>query len=162
MTGPGTWPAAWLIDARCQSTYWVVLPSPYWADGWEIDFAEYKPGNSNGSVNKIWQNVKSKTGRWQTFEANVADVTKWHVYRVEWSPGLLVFKVDGVETRRTTTDVPDSPMFVNLGFTGLKGEAGGKLDNSTLPQTMYVDYVRVRQGKKVVFEDDFGGACQIP
>ena len=62
MTGPGTWPAAWLIGACCQSTYWVVLPSPYWADGWEIDFAEYKPGNSNGSVNKIWQNVKSKTG----------------------------------------------------------------------------------------------------
>ena len=47
-------------------------------------------------------------------------------------------------------------------FSGLKGVPGGELDDSTLPQTMYVDYVRVRQGAKVIFEDDFGGACQIP
>ncbi|MGA2617656.1 MAG: glycoside hydrolase family 16 protein [Thermoguttaceae bacterium] len=161
MTGPGTWPAAWLIDARCQQNYWIVLPEPNWAAGWEIDFAEYKPGESGGSVNKIWQNVKSKTGRWQCFEASVADVTKWHVYRLEWSPGLLVFKIDGVETYHTSKDVPDQPMFMNLGFTGLKGP-GGKLDDSTLPQTMYVDYARVRQNGKVIFEDDFGGACRIP
>lgn len=162
MTGPGTWPAAWLIDARCQSTYWIVVPAPNWATGWEIDFAEYKPGASGGSVHKIWQNHKSDTGNWYTHEAEVADVTQWHTYRVEWSPGLLVYKIDGVETHRATAEVPDSAMFLCLGYTGLMGEAGGELDDSTLPQTMYVDYARVTQHDTVIFEDNFGGTCRLP
>lgn len=162
MTGPGTWPAVWLIDARCQENYWIILPEPNWATSWEIDIAEYKPGDSGGSVNRIWQNVKDRKGRWRLFEAPVQDVTKWHVYGLQWSPEKLVFTIDGRETHRVTTDVPDGRMFLNLGFTGLRGKAGGSLDDATLPQTMYVDYARVRQNGMVIFADEFGGECPIP
>jgi beta-glucanase (GH16 family) len=163
MTGPGTWPAAWLMDARCQENYWIIVPVPRAEIRREIDFAEYMPGASKGSVNKIWHNVHNfEAGRTQSFEASVDDVRKWHVYRVEWTPSLLVFKIDGVETFRTTQDVPDVPEFLNLGFTGLKGPLGGELDDRTLPQTMYVDYARVRQNGKIIFEDDFGGPCPLP
>jgi len=163
MAGPGTWPAIWLIDARCQDEYWIVLPAPHWRGGWEVDVAEYKPGRVNGSVNKISQNVKVPNGGFLKGNmANVDDVRKWHVYVLEWSPDLLIFKIDGVETHRVTKGVPDSPMFLNLGFSGVNGGAAGALDDATLPQTMYVDYARVRQNGKIIFEDDFGGECRIP
>ena len=54
-----------------------------------------------------------------------------HVFRVEWSPGMLVFKVDGVETHRTTTDVPDSPMFLIRRLGAVRRLDGGAIEAAT-------------------------------
>ncbi len=161
MTGPGTWPAVWLMDARCQATYWIVVPCLNAPIRREIDIAEYMPGSCGPRI--IQQTVHNfEAGRYHTFGARVDDVTKWHLYRLEWSRDLVVFKIDGAETFRVTKDVPQVPMFLCLGLSGLNGPSGGRIDDRTLPQTMYVDYARVTQNGKIIFADDFGGPCRIP
>ena len=44
---------------------------------------------------------------------------------------MLVFKVDGVETHRTTTDVPDSPMFLIRRLGAVRRLDGGAIEAAT-------------------------------
>ena len=37
-------------------------------------------------------------------------MSEWHTYTIEWSPDLVVFKLDGVEVGRTTERVPNTAM----------------------------------------------------
>jgi hypothetical protein len=66
----------------------------------------------------------------------------WHVYQLVWTPDSLTWKIDGVTTYSVTSGVPSTPMFLLI-ETALGGIAGGTIDDSTLPQTMLIDYVRV-------------------
>lgn len=41
------------------------------------------------------------------------DSTQWHTLGVQWTPGLIVITIDGVEkTRISGTGMPDEPMFL--------------------------------------------------
>lgn len=42
------------------------------------------------------------------------DLTEWHDYRLDWTPGSLKLFIDGEERGHITTDVPDQPMSVGL------------------------------------------------
>ena len=50
------------------------------------------------------------TGSDQDWFKVAVDVRQWHTYTIEWSPGLVVFRVDGDEIGRTTKRVPNTPM----------------------------------------------------
>ncbi|MBL4676416.1 MAG: glycoside hydrolase family 16 protein [Mucilaginibacter sp.] len=87
----GLWPA------------WWMLGYPEWPAGGETDIMEFigegdwvsaavhGPGYSGETpfVNRLYL-------------AKNNDVTKWHIYAVEWTPESLVFKYDGVPMFRVT------------------------------------------------------------
>jgi beta-glucanase (GH16 family) len=138
----GTWPAIWLLGYNCQQTNITNPDACPWPQPGsdEIDIAEFK-----GSGTSMTNATISGNYGWQTCVSSVSDASQnWHVYRLEWSPGLLVWKIDGATTCTVTQNVPSTPMFLLLNLA--VGGAGGTPSPSSFPQTMQVDYVRVTSG----------------
>jgi hypothetical protein len=77
------------------------------ADG-EIDFPEMNLDSPNvfGFVHR----TDASSGSDQMWAKVPMDIRQWHTAVIEWSPGLVVFVLDGKEIGRTTTRVPDAPM----------------------------------------------------
>ena len=74
----------------------------------EIDFPERETNDPY-----VWGFVhhqNATTGSDQDWFKVAVDVRQWHTYTIEWSPGLVVFKLDGNEIGRTTKRVPNTPM----------------------------------------------------
>lgn len=140
--GRGSWPAFWMLGANCQSPQWLPDPSScQWPSTGsdEIDIAEILD-QGHGTVTQSVHSNGSNPG----CSASASDVSaNWHTYTLVWSPGRLVFKIDGTTTCTLTTAVPSTPMFVILDTSA--GGAAGSIDDATLPQSTQVDYVRVTQ-----------------
>jgi beta-glucanase (GH16 family) len=143
--GKGTWPSIWLLGADCQSTN-VGTADNTGTCNWpqpgseEIDITEIK--NSDPTV--IHQNAISGNSGFQSCTPTVSDVSRnWHVYQLVWAPGSLTWKVDGTTTCTKTSNIPSHPMFLMIN-TAMGGE-GGAIDATTLPETTFVDYVKVMQ-----------------
>lgn len=143
--GQGTWPAIWLLGANCQTTNQTTSDntgSCSWPDPGsdEIDITEIK----NANLTTVWQNVISGGSGFQTCTPTTADVSQnWHVYQLVWGAGSLIWKIDGTQTCKFTSNIPSNPMFLMIN-TAIGGSGGG-VNNSTLPQTLQVDYVKVSQ-----------------
>src|SRR5690606_8695485 len=84
--------------------------------------------------------------------------TDWHVYELQWLPGEMIIRIDGVQraqfryTPAFNQDVPyddvwlfdqDFFMILNLAIGGNFG--GNNIDDSKLPAAFEIDYVRVYQ-----------------
>ena len=88
---------------------WLLWPDSddHWADG-EIDFPE-----TNLDKSSTWAFVH-RTGSLGTDDQasfNVPiDLRGWHNMVIEWSPNLVVFRLDGVEVGRTAERVPTTAM----------------------------------------------------
>ena len=164
--GQGYWPALWLLPQ--DQAYGT------WAASGEIDVMESRGGRPTevqGTIHyggcwpsNVWSGQRYRLPHGGT----VAD---WHVYAVDWSPGRLVWSVDGVLTERrdfwwsrTTGKARGNPwpapfdrrfyVVMNL---AVGGQFGGNPDGSTrFPQEMLVDYVRVYD------RDDGPGPVQLP
>lgn len=122
------WGAFWLLGAACQGRStpgWLTGTPPStgpfycpWSDdtqdAGEIDIAE---DNSQGSTSVRENLFNSGTGTSHGCVSNtISDIhTNFHTYELDWSPGSLVFKIDGVtQPCGTTSGVPSHPMFVIL------------------------------------------------
>jgi beta-glucanase (GH16 family) len=151
--GTGIWATIWMLGYKWQASQpdTANIPGANWpSDGWcEIDIAEF------------WQNARSQVNCTVHFntagglhlQALPFDATsRYMVYRLDWSPGSLVWSVDaedgaGFRTLRTVTgagSVPDVPMYVVINA-AIGGIGGGTPNPSTFPQTFSVDWVRVTQ-----------------
>ena len=105
----------------------------------EIDIAEVL----NSTPTSVNEQIHSDVFNWGC-SASTVDVSQdFHIYRLEWSAGSLVWTIDGTQTCQVTSNVPSTPMFLLID-TAIGG-AGGPVTDSTLPQTMSVDYVKVTQ-----------------
>lgn len=142
--GTGTWPALWLLGAKCQVSNVTTADNVGTCD-WpnvgsdEIDVTEILYSNP-GFVNQQIHSGSNNNG----CSAATTDVSKnWHVYRLVWTAASLVWMIDGVQTCKITSGIPSTPMFLIIN-TAL-GNAAGAVTDSTLPQTTSVDYVRVTQ-----------------
>jgi beta-glucanase (GH16 family) len=148
----GAWPIVWMQDASCEAS------DPSGTDnncnGQEIDIAEILHGNFTAVNQEIHiDNFKHNDG----CTAHTSDVSEYfHIYDLVWSPGSLVFKIDGRTTCTISESyVPNAPMYVKADT--FVGSYGGPVDKKSLPWTTLIDYVKVTQGSRTVFFDDFNG-----
>ncbi len=144
--GKGTWPAFWMMPKNFTA----------WPDDGEIDIMEevgYRPNYVSSSVHcKAYYH---SIGTQKTAEKYVATAqTEFHVYAVEWTADFVKGYIDGVKYFEFLNDHQDNkntwpfntPFYLklNLAWGGNWGGAQG-VDESFLPATYEVDYVRVFQ-----------------
>jgi hypothetical protein len=73
------------------------------------------------------------------------DPNQWHTTVIEWSPNLVVFKLDGVEVGRSTTRIPNTPMHwvlqteTKLGGTRPANSVAGNVQIDWVSSWTYVD-----------------------
>ncbi|MCQ2185213.1 MAG: family 16 glycosylhydrolase [Bacteroidales bacterium] len=144
-SGKGTWPAFWMMPVHFTS----------WPHDGEIDIME--------EVGYHKDYVSSSLHADGHVHSNNTQVTKevyckgaegeFHTYGMEWTPDYFQFYVDGQKTlyyKNPGTGVRDWPydapfyVILNLAWGGDWGGSQG-VDESKLPVTMKVDYVRVFQ-----------------
>ena len=145
--GKGTWPAFWMMPVKFTA----------WPDDGEIDIMEEVGTNPNY--------VSSSLHALGHYHANNTQVTKerylagaeedFHIYAIEWTSQYIQTYVDGEKLLYYENDGSgkrnwpyNEPFYVilNLAWGGSWGGMNG-VDESALPCTMEVEYVRVFQKK---------------
>ncbi|GHU79610.1 beta-glucanase [Bacteroidia bacterium] len=146
--GKGTWPAFWMMPQNFKA----------WPDDGEIDIMEevgFRPNWVSSSVHcKAYYH---SIGTQKTAEKFVATAeSDFHIYAVEWTADVIRGFVDGAKYFEFPNDKKgnkdtwpfNTPFYLklNLAWGGDWGGAQG-VDESKLPATYEVDYVRVYQKK---------------
>lgn len=105
----GRWEITFRADLmRGYKGAWLLWPaSEVWPRDGEIDFPE---GDFDSTIKGYVHHQGATTGSDQDGFTTSARWTDWHTAVTEWTPGLVVFRLDGVEIGRTTTRVPNTPM----------------------------------------------------
>jgi len=148
--GKGTWPAFWMMPI---SVDWT---NEGWPKCGEIDIME--------EVGCVPNEVSSSLHAEGHYHANNTQITKarnigtaeteYHIYAMEWTADYIKTYVDGqlllsYNSDHTVRNYPyDKPFHIilNLAWGGNWGGMNG-VDETALPITMKVDYVRVFQKK---------------
>ncbi len=123
------------------------------SDGHEIDVIEYfGDKHPQGGLTSFihWYKGKRliKTGSWikdsTSFLKNKRDgwSKNYHVFSVQWTPNVIIFRIDGKETWRTSARVSKEQQYLILSLLASDYEAL-EMSDKKLPQHMYVDWVRV-------------------
>lgn len=142
-TGPGIWPAFWMLGANIDATPWPQCG--------EIDIMEQRgqqpsvtwgslhgPGYSAGGA--ITKPYALTTGRFDT---------DYHIYAIEWGADYIDYFVDDFLYQRITPEnvtgqwVYDHPFFIILNVAVGGNFVGFPTTGTPFPQSMYVDYVKV-------------------
>lgn len=145
--GKGTWPAIWMLP-----TNWTY-GNGGWPDNGEIDIMEhvgYDQGVIHGSTHckaYYWRINTQKTAT-----IKISDCSEnFHTYAMEWTPDKIDLYVDSIKYFSFANEKKgyevwpfdkDFHFVLNIAIGGDWGGAQG-VDDSMLPQKMYIDYVRV-------------------
>lgn len=148
--GRGTWPAFWMMPANnnFSTTPWPVCG--------EIDIMEevgYHPDYTSSSIH--CEAYNHTIGTQKTAERHTAGAEgDFHIYRLEWTEDYIRTYVDGDlllsfandKAGKVATWPFNKPFYIilNLAWGGTWGGNQGT-DESKLPATLEVDYVRVFQ-----------------
>jgi beta-glucanase (GH16 family) len=146
--GQGIWPAFWLLGSNFDEVGWPECG--------EIDILEYRgqePNILHGSLHGPgYSGGRAITDRFQLvgegFDAG------FHVFAVEWDVGRVTWIVDDIVYNTVEPDdlppggrwVFNHPFFIILNVAVGGNFVGPPNGNTSFPQTMYVDYVRVYRG----------------
>ena len=154
-SGLGTWPAIWMMPQKSSYGGWP-------ASG-EIDIMEHVGAVQDEVSSSIHTRSYNHTIGTQKTRARMLKGASegFHTYTLEWLPDRIITYVDGEELFRYSparykqdygwAEWPfDKPFFLilNIAFGGSWGGMRG-VDDSILPQTMEVDYVRVYQSEQI-------------
>ena len=130
--GRGFWPALWMVPA-----------DKSWPP--EIDIIEnlgHEPTVGYMTFHYAENGVKKQIDKRFTG----TDLSQWHTYAVDWSPGRIIWYRDGKERFRVSSlHVPAKPMYVIVNL-AVGGSWAGPPDATTpFPSRMGVDFVRIYQ-----------------
>ena len=136
--GQGMWPAFWMMGED--------RPSAGWPKCGEIDIMEHINNELKAYGTAHWDN----SGHVQSGGSTYADVTKWHVYAVEWNQDSIRWLLDGkrywgvsIKNGENDTQEFHEPFYLLLNL-AIGGNWPKNPDATTVfPDTMFVDYVRV-------------------
>lgn len=148
--GKGTWPAFWMMPCK------VDWANEGWPKCGEIDIMEEVGANPNYTSSSIhcasYNHVMGTQKTAERLTSGAED--EFHVYRLEWTENyiktyvdgisLLTFNNDGTGNVNTWPFSKEFYIILNLAWGGDWGGYKG-IDESALPTTMQVDYVRVFQ-----------------
>lgn len=146
--GKGTWPAFWMLPETFQN----------WPDDGEIDIMEevgYDPNVIHSTIHcKAYNHMANTQKSGQKTVPGAQD--EFHVYAVEWTDSYIkgfvdgecyfTFENDGKGNKDTWPFNTPFYLKLNLAWGGNWGGAQG-IDESALPATFEIDYVRVFQKK---------------
>jgi beta-glucanase (GH16 family) len=159
--GQGLWPAFWLLPQLPPSSSPAEL---FWPP--EIDIMENKGQDVNNIYmthlfSGVYPDPGSKSNNWSYGGLDVSVFTgpdfsnDFHIFAVEWEPDVIVWYIDGVEQFRSTLrlppgniSLPDYPGNMHIIFDlAVGGDFVDNLlpDDSDLPASLDIDYVRVYQ-----------------
>ena len=145
--GRGTWPAFWMMPVNFKS----------WPGDGEIDIMEEVGYNPNVIYSTIHCTKYNNGGTSMESGNKKVDTAEsdYHVYAMEWTATKMTFYVDKQVVLTYMNDGSgvnawpfDNPFYVifNVAWGGAWGGQRG-VDESALPITMSVDYIRVFQKK---------------
>ena len=146
--GKGLWPAFWMLGSNINEVSWPQCG--------EIDIMEYlgnKPTEVFGTIHGPGFAGAESIGKKYSLLNGRFD-TEFHVFGIEWTENHINWYVDNVLysqiTREKVTEEGGQWVFDNDFFMILNIAVGGNLPgspdaNTTFPQRMIVDYVRVYQ-----------------
>ncbi len=141
--GQGIWPAFWMLGAD-------IDENP-WPGAGEIDIMEYRGQNPSlliGSVHGPGYSGGNAISKEYTLENDRFD-TGFHIFGIEWGPEYINFYVDDVLYNQITpADVTgqwvfNKPFYILINLAVGGSFVGSPNAETTFPQTMLVDYVRV-------------------
>lgn len=146
-SGQGLWPAFWLLGADIGQVGWPACG--------EIDVMEYRgqqPRVALGTIHGPGYSGGASIGRTYELPAGAPAFDEaFHVFTAEWDPRRIAFSVDGAVYHVVTPgSLPDGaawvfekPFFVILNVAVGGNFVGPVGAETTFPQTMLVDWVRV-------------------
>ncbi|MDD2797630.1 MAG: glycoside hydrolase family 16 protein [Bacteroidales bacterium] len=142
----GTWPALWMLGQNIDKAGWPACG--------ELDIMEHVGKHPNF----IHTSIHNPSGYGETPYTGVLEIknpfTKFHIYSMNWDKDSISFYVDGRLSytynpkEKTEANWPFGKPFFLIFNVAIGGNWGGPtIDDSKLPATMEVDYVRVYQKK---------------
>ncbi len=143
--GQGLWPAFWLLGSNIATVPWPGCG--------EVDIMEYRgqePSLLHGSLHGPGYSGGNAVTRSYTVPGTTLD-GGFHLYAVEWTSSSISWSVDNhVFFSASPRSLPggatwvfDHPFFVILDLAVGGGFVGSPDANTTFPQQLLVDYVRV-------------------
>lgn len=145
--------------------FWTLGDNPYpWPSDGEIDIMEQLNTESLIYGTTHWDNNANLSSSWFT----ITTPGEYHIYAVEWDANSIKWYVDN--NLYKTQDIAGAPngtwelhqpqyLLLNMAVGG--DWPGHTVDDSKLPGTMYVDYVRVYQ-KILLFNSGFESGAISP
>ncbi|HEY5784397.1 MAG TPA: glycoside hydrolase family 16 protein [Microlunatus sp.] len=133
--GRGLWPAIWLLPASKESRPEIDLLEMIGQDPSEL-ILHFHPED---------RDADSPSKRVRVADPDLAG--DWHTVGLVWTPGKLVYTLDGEPVWTVTGDqVPSEPMYLVMNL-AVGGAYPGPPDSSTpFPATFEIDYVRMSTG----------------
>lgn len=139
--GKGFWPAFWMLGENITQVDWPGCG--------EIDIMEVigdRTNIVNGTVH--FTNSENKPdSNGDGFDAGVNLAADYHIYRMDWTPELITFSLDGNEYHQVPIE-DDMKEFLRSFYLILNLAVGGNWpgdpdETTVFPSSMFVDWVRV-------------------
>lgn len=139
----GLWPAFWMLGSNINTVSWPQCG--------ETDIMEHINTDNliYGTIH--WYNNGNASYGGNT---SIANADSFHVYDVVWDTASITWHIDGVQffTANIANNINNTgafhlPFFIILNLAVGGNWPGNTIDNTKLPASMYVDYVRVYQLK---------------
>lgn len=136
--GKGMWPAFWMLGENITTVSWPQCG--------ELDIMEHVNDN-----NLIYGTMHWNVGGHVSYgKTTTTTAGEYHVYALEWDKNEMRWYVDdnlyltgNIKDNINTTGAFHLPFFIILNLAVGGDFPGQDIDESLLPQSMYVDYVRV-------------------
>lgn len=134
----GLWPAFWMLGANIDAVSWPACG--------ETDIMEHI-----NTENKVYGTLHWNNNGYASYGGNtITTPAEYHIYSVEWDTAAIRWYVDGVQFHEAnilnninSTEEFHKPFFLILNMAVGGNWPGQVIDDSKLPASMFVDYVRV-------------------